>query len=185
MTELRIDQLQTPVGMMSLVTRLGSEQESLCALDFSDPDRMCAALTKRFGCVRFAAADDPGGTTSRLRAYFEGRLDAILDIAVDPGGTAFQRRVWKALRDVPCGETRSYKDIAHAIGSPNASRAVGTANARNPVGIVIPCHRVVQSGGSLGGYAGGQENKRWLLSHERALPRQQQQDAAQQQLLGG
>ncbi len=173
MTELRIDQLESPVGTITLV----AHGETLCALDFFgpagtrefDPAGMRERLATRFETPRFTEADDPARLTSRLRAYFAGRLDALDDIAVDPGGTPFQQQVWKALCDIPCGQTRSYRDVAEAIGNPNATRAVGTANSRNPIGIVIPCHRVVNADNKLGGYAGGLDNKRWLLTHEGAL----------------
>jgi methylated-DNA-[protein]-cysteine S-methyltransferase len=89
-------------------------------------------------------------------------------IAVDTGGTAFQQRVWKELRKIPAGRTVSYGCIAAAIGAPSAVRAVGAANGANPVGIVLPCHRVVGSNGQLTGYGGGLERKRWLLAHESA-----------------
>jgi methylated-DNA-[protein]-cysteine S-methyltransferase len=85
---------------------------------------------------------------------------------VRTGGTDFQRSVWKALRDIPAGETRSYGQLAAAIGIPKAVRAVGLANGANPVGVIVPCHRVIGSGGKLTGYAGGLERKRWLLAHE-------------------
>jgi methylated-DNA-[protein]-cysteine S-methyltransferase len=86
-----------------------------------------------------------------------------------PRGTTFQRRVWGALSAIPFGETRSYGEIAAAIGEPGASRAVGMANNRNPIAIVIPCHRVIGADGSLTGYGGGMDRKRWLLTHEGVL----------------
>jgi methylated-DNA-[protein]-cysteine S-methyltransferase len=88
---------------------------------------------------------------------------------VDLGGTAFQQRVWAALREIPAGRTVSYGEIAAAVGSPTAVRAVGAANGRNPVPIVVPCHRVIRADGNLCGYGGGIERKRWLLEHEAAL----------------
>lgn len=103
-----------------------------------------------------------------LRAYFQGEVGALDRIAVGASGTSFQQRVWAALRHIPPGETASYAEIAAAIGAPNASRAVGSANASNPIGIIVPCHRVVRSDGTIGGYAGGVERKRWLLAHERS-----------------
>lgn len=164
MSELHVDQLPSPVGDITLVVR----GEALCALDFFDPDGLRERLAERFGSCPLSEQRDPAGVTSRLQAYFDGQLDALDGIAVDPGGTPFQRRVWQALRAVPCGETRSYRDIARAVGRPGATRAVGGANHRNPIGIVIPCHRVVRADARLGGYAGGVERKRWLLVHEGA-----------------
>jgi methylated-DNA-[protein]-cysteine S-methyltransferase len=88
---------------------------------------------------------------------------------VDPRGTPFQLAVWKALRDIPAGETRSYADIARAIGRPSAVRALGAANGSNPIAIAVPCHRVIGSDGSLTGYSGGLRMKVWLLHHEGVL----------------
>ena len=102
----------------------------------------------------------------RLRRYFDGELDALDDIAVDPAGTPFQLRVWTALRDVRAGTTTSYSALARHIGTPNAVRAVGAANGANPIPIIIPCHRVIGADGRLVGYGGGLDRKRWLLAHE-------------------
>jgi len=101
----------------------------------------------------------------QLRAWFRGEIRSF-DIRLDLRGTAFQKRVWRALRAIPYGETRSYKDIARQIGSPNATRAVGGANGRNPVAIIVPCHRVIAADGSLGGFGGGLSVKRLLLDVE-------------------
>ena len=106
----------------------------------------------------------------QLHAYFEGTLTAF-DLPLDLRGTPFQRRVWQALLAIPFGATRSYADIARALGDPNAVRAVGTANGRNPIAIIVPCHRVIGSDGSLTGYGGGLWRKEWLLAHE-GHPRQ-------------
>jgi O-6-methylguanine DNA methyltransferase len=108
---------------------------------------------------------------TELREYFEGRRRSF-EVPAAAAGTAFQRRVWAALREIPCGETRTYGELAEAVGSPGGSRAVGQANRRNPVPIVIPCHRVLASGGGVGGYMGewhdgaGTELKRALLRLE-------------------
>ena len=104
--------------------------------------------------------------TLQLEEYFAGKRQAF-DLPLAPSGTEFQRRVWAALAEIPYGETRSYGQIATAIGRPGASRAVGMANGRNPVSIVVPCHRVVGASGSLTGYAGGPERKQFLLDLER------------------
>lgn len=103
---------------------------------------------------------------SVLQRYFEGAGANLGDIPVDPHGTAFQRRVWRELRNIPHGHVRSYGSIARALGSPQAMRAVGGANGANPVAIVIPCHRVVREGNDLGGYTGGLKFKRKLLELE-------------------
>lgn len=102
---------------------------------------------------------------SQLEAYFAGQLQAF-DLPLEPAGTVFQRAVWRALRDIPFGRTRSYGELAGHIGRAGASRAVGMANGRNPIAIIIPCHRVIGADGSLTGYGGGIERKRWLLAHE-------------------
>lgn len=102
---------------------------------------------------------------AQLREYFAGARRTF-DLPLAPHGTAFQRRVWAALRTIPYGETRTYGELAAAIDSPNASRAVGMANHRNPIPIIIPCHRVIGANGTLTGYAGGLEIKRRLLALE-------------------
>jgi methylated-DNA-[protein]-cysteine S-methyltransferase len=104
-----------------------------------------------------------------LRAYFDGVLDALDSLPVDLAGTPFQRKVWSALRTIPAGTTKSYAALAETVGITGGARPVGTANGRNPVAIVIPCHRVIGADGSLTGYAGGLARKRWLLRHEGAL----------------
>jgi methylated-DNA-[protein]-cysteine S-methyltransferase len=103
-----------------------------------------------------------------LEAYFGGDLHAIDAIAVRMAGTAFQREVWTALRTIPVGHTISYGALAAQIGRPRAVRAVGLANGANPIGIVVPCHRVIGADASLTGYGGGIDRKRWLLEHEGA-----------------
>ncbi len=102
-----------------------------------------------------------------ISSYFEGDVEAIDSINIDPPGTDFQRAVWQAIREVPVGATASYLEIARAVGKPSAYRAVGTATGRNPVGIAVPCHRIVRSDGGLGGYGGGLDRKQWFLDHER------------------
>ena len=110
------------------------------------------------------------GAAEQLGAYFAGELDAF-DLPLAPAGTPFQRRVWDALLTIPYGETATYAELAAAIGRPGAARAVGHANGRNPISIVIPCHRVVGSDGTLTGYAGGLDRKRALLDLEGATTR--------------
>jgi methylated-DNA-[protein]-cysteine S-methyltransferase len=156
--------IETSLGEMTLFA-CGA---ALCALEFSERRRhTLKALEKRFGLVTLRDSPDPAGAASALRAYEAGHLDALLGIRVETGGTEFQRRVWEALRAIPAGETLSYASLARTIGHPAAVRAVGDANARNPIAIVIPCHRVIGSDGELRGYAGGIERKRRLLEHER------------------
>ena len=104
----------------------------------------------------------------QLTEYFAGDRQEF-DLPLAFGGTAFQQRVWTALREIPYGETESYGELANRIGSPGASRAVGLANGRNPIGIIVPCHRVIGASGSLTGYGGGIERKRQLLDMEREV----------------
>jgi methylated-DNA-[protein]-cysteine S-methyltransferase len=113
--------------------------------------------------------DDAGlaPIVEQLQAYFAGELTDF-ELPMSARGTEFQRRVWEALCDIPYGETISYGELARWVGNPKASRAVGLANGRNPIAIVIPCHRVIGSDGSLTGYGGGLERKVWLLEHEAA-----------------
>ena len=102
---------------------------------------------------------------AQLNEYFTGKR-LVFELALDPQGTKFQKDVWTVLKEIPYGETRSYKQIAQAIGNPKACRAVGMANNKNPIWIIIPCHRVIGAGGSLIGYGGGLEMKERLLKHE-------------------
>ena len=114
--------------------------------------------------------EDPSGAVTALRAYFAGDLGALAPIPVRfDRGTEFQREVWAALQGIPVGETISYAELARRVDRPSAFRAVGSANGQNPIGIVVPCHRVIAADGSLGGYAGGLNRKRWLLEHEGAI----------------
>jgi methylated-DNA-[protein]-cysteine S-methyltransferase len=108
------------------------------------------------------------GAAGQLDEYFDGDRTAF-DLRLALHGTPFQRRVWAALRDIPYGQTISYGELADQIGQPSASRAVGLANGKNPIGIIVPCHRVVGADGSLTGYGGGIERKHYLLAHERRV----------------
>ncbi len=144
-------QLATPIGALSIV--------------FDAAGRLHAAGFHL--APRFANADAPEALRERLLAYFAGDFQSLAHIPLSLQGTTFQREVWSALRTIPPGETRSYRDIAQQIGKPKAMRAVGLANASNPINLMVPCHRVVGADGSLTGYAGGIERKRWLLEHER------------------
>ena len=103
-----------------------------------------------------------------LAEYFEGTRRSF-DVALDPDGTPFQRSAWQVLRTIPYGATMSYGEQAAALGDPNRARAVGAANGRNPISIIVPCHRVVASSGALTGFAGGLDTKQWLLAHEQRV----------------
>lgn len=159
------DGFDSPIGPVHLV----SDGQALCALELGAPEaRLLPLLRARFGpAVALREARDPLGLTARARAWFAGDLAAFDGTAVDGGGTPFQRRVWAALGGIPAGETTTYGALAGALGAPGAARAVGLACGRNPIAIVVPCHRVVGADGRLTGYAGGLDRKRWLLDHER------------------
>ncbi|MFI5962028.1 methylated-DNA--[protein]-cysteine S-methyltransferase [Streptomyces asoensis] len=119
----------------------------------------------------FGPRDDSlfGEAEEQLGAYFAGELTRFrLELRLD--GTPFQRSVWAGLRRIPYGETRTYGELAAELGAPNASRAVGLANGRNPIGIIVPCHRVIGAGGGLTGYGGGLDRKRRLLDLENGTP---------------
>ncbi|HSW50976.1 MAG TPA: methylated-DNA--[protein]-cysteine S-methyltransferase [Bryobacteraceae bacterium] len=119
------------------------------------------------GCLQGVSKDNPflDEAARQLEAYFAGSRK-VFDLPLDLRGTAFQRSVWRELLGIPFGQTRTYAEVARAIGSPRAVRAVGAANGANPVPIIVPCHRVVASGGGLGGYGGGVQLKRRLLELE-------------------
>src|SRR5262249_10246993 len=145
--------------------------DALCGIAFAGRmERLRPQLAARFG-RDFAVVDarDPAGAVARLAAYFAGELHALDTLAVDTGGTPFQAKVWAALRRIPVAATSTYRELARAVGHPEAVRAVGAANGANPVSLVVPCHRVIASDGTMCGYGGGIERKRWLLQHERAL----------------
>lgn len=167
--------LQTPVGRMSLT----ASAEAIVALHFGEE---VPAGSQVVGGIRDTGAcatphDDPEAgldaagrlllrAAEELGEYFAGRRRSFT-LPLAPRGTEFQQRVWEALRRIPCGETRTYGEIARAIGQPRACRAVGMANNRNPIAILIPCHRVIGSDGSLTGYAAGIGIKQRLLELER------------------
>ena len=156
MSDTRHTIVETPVGAVTIVGGAAGIQGVF--YDEHDP----APVRERFGDRDDAALHD---AATQLREYFAGDRTAF-DLALDPVGTPFQLRVWDALREIPYGETRTYGWIAAAIGQPTAVRAVGLANSRNPLSIVVPCHRVVGSTGRLTGYAGGLACKRSLLDLE-------------------
>jgi methylated-DNA-[protein]-cysteine S-methyltransferase len=150
--------VHSPVGPLTLTARDGS----LSGLHMQD---------QRHAPARSPESQRDDGAfeeiVEQLHAYFAGQLTQFdLPLAMD--GTPFQRRVWAALREIPYGQTISYGELAHSVGSPGAARAVGLANGRNPVGIIVPCHRVIGADGSMTGYGGGLQRKVWLLEHEAA-----------------
>jgi methylated-DNA-[protein]-cysteine S-methyltransferase len=164
---LLVDRIETPIGELAIVA---DEAGRLRAVDWAEHDaNMQRSLRLHYGEHGFSLtpASNPAGLTATIRSYFAGNLSVIDDLPVATGGTEFQRIVWRALRQIPCGDTISYAELARRIGRPAAMRAVGLANGANPISVVVPCHRVIGSDGSLTGYGGGIERKRWLLAHER------------------
>lgn len=164
---LLVDCIETPIGELAIVA---DEAGRLRAVDWTEhDDNMQRSLRLHYGehGVSLTPARNPAGLSAAMRAYFAGNLKAIDDLPVATGGTEFQRQVWRALRQIPCGETVSYGELARRIGRPAAVRAVGCASESNPISVVVQGHRVIGSDGSLTGYGGGIERKRWLLAHER------------------
>jgi len=160
MTPIAVAEVESPVGRVTAAVRDGA----LCAMAVGDH---WPRLARRLAPAALVPAADPAGVVTAIRRYFAGEVDALDAIAVAPDGTGFQRAVWAALRRIPAGETRSYREVACAIGMPAAVRAVGAANGANPIWLAVPCHRVIGADGSLTGYGGGLPLKRWLLDHER------------------
>jgi methylated-DNA-[protein]-cysteine S-methyltransferase len=162
---IEVTETKSPLGRI----RVASVDGELIGLGFDQGwDRVAVKLAKDFDDELKSVAHDSSGTVTALGAYFDGELEALERISVRPRGTEFQRAVWKALREIPVGETWSYATLADRVGAPGAVRAAGTANGANPACLVIPCHRVIRSDGAIGGYGGGVHRKEWLLDHERS-----------------
>jgi methylated-DNA-[protein]-cysteine S-methyltransferase len=157
--------LPTPVGTALVVS---DPRGRLRAFDWEDYEpRLRRLLRRHYGeGVELRDGPAPAAIAEALAAYFAGNLSALDRLETATGGTGFQREVWAALRAIPPGRTVSYGELAARLGRPKAVRAVGLANGANPVGLVVPCHRVVGARGELTGYAGGLDRKRWLLQHE-------------------
>ena len=181
----------TPIGpLLSVASPAG-----LCVLEFDGARRardLGPALAARFpdlGGAPDSLVESParGGPLAPVRAffrsYFSGHVTAGRDLDLDLRGTPFEQKVWQALLDIPFGETRAYGQLATGLGSKDLARAVGLANSRNPVAVIVPCHRVIGATGSLTGFAGGMARKRWLLDHERGVACEARGDARQLDLL--
>jgi methylated-DNA-[protein]-cysteine S-methyltransferase len=157
MNEIFGARFESPIGTL----RIRADSRGVISIDFTeDADRGTRALVPPAGPAHLAEC------LRQLGEYFEGRRTAF-DVPLSLKGTPFQRRVWAALLDIPFGRTSTYGRIAASLGRPQAGRAVGGANHRNPVSIIVPCHRVVGNDGRLVGYGGGLWRKEWLLAHER------------------
>jgi methylated-DNA-[protein]-cysteine S-methyltransferase len=150
----------SPVGELLLAASAGA----LVGVYF-EPHRWGPSASEVAGWRRDDADGVLAAARTQLAAYFAGELTAF-DLPLAPRGTDFQQRVWGALRAIPYGATTSYGELARRLGDPHATRAVGAANGRNPLSIVVPCHRVIGADGALTGFGGGIERKRWLLAHE-------------------
>jgi methylated-DNA-[protein]-cysteine S-methyltransferase len=160
-----MERIETRTGVMLVVS---DADERLRALGWSDvEERLQRQLAARYGSgLQLRSGPTSALIRDALHGYLEGKLDAIDAIPVETGGTAFQCAVWSELRSIPAGTTLSYSELASRIGRPKAVRAVGHANGANPICVVVPCHRLIGSNGSLTGYGGGLPRKRWLLNHE-------------------
>ena len=158
-----IESVDSPIGKLWIA----ATRKGVCAISFQAPKRKRAENTA--GPEARRILKDAAATLSR---YFHNGADGFGEVPVDPEGTDFQLRVWNALRKIPRGQTRSYGEIAKAVGRPKAVRAVGAANGSNPVAIVVPCHRVIGANGTMTGYGGGLEKKEWLLKHEGVTERE-------------
>lgn len=164
-----IERIDTPIGETFIVTDAAG---ALRSIDWSDhAGRLHRRLEKQSGPgLELREAGMPSNARRALDAYFAGELAALDAVRTEATGTDFQRDVWRALRDIPLGETSSYGELARRIGRPKAVRAVGMANGANPIPIVVPCHRVIGADASLTGFGGGLDRKRWLLAHEGVDP---------------
>jgi methylated-DNA-[protein]-cysteine S-methyltransferase len=155
--------MDSPVGELLLV----ANGRALIGISFAQHRH---ALVREASWVRDDGSNGIlADTRAQLEAYFAGDLTSF-DLPLAPTGSPFEQRVWATLRTIPYGTTMSYGELARRIGKPKAARAVGSANGRNPISIVVPCHRVIGANGSLVGFGGGMERKQWLLVHEGAIP---------------
>jgi O-6-methylguanine DNA methyltransferase len=159
--------LDTPHGRMIAV----ATNKGLCALEFEKPDRntlLMKRLTKWFSGYEFTGEGNrfTKKAATWLKYYFSGRFDELEPPDLDLRGTEFELRVWSVLRQIPLGQTITYGELARSLGVPGGARAVGNANRRNPVSLIVPCHRVIGQNKSLVGYGGGLEVKKKLISHE-------------------
>src|SRR5262249_37733837 len=156
----------TPIGELLIIA---DHEGKLRTIDWTDHEaRMRLLLDRYYGKDGYTLepARDPGGLTRAMRSYFKGDIGVIDKLTVATDGTPFQQRVWRQLRKIGSGRTISYAELARRIGRPRAVRAAGLANGQNPISIVVPCHRVIGSNGTLTGYGGGLPRKKWLLEHE-------------------
>ncbi len=163
MNTIALSTVDSPIGKLTVAAR----GPRVCLVHFGPVNKYVrSALATWYPDVPVEPGDDPAGAVSVLKRYFGGDLASLDEVDVELHGTPFQQRVWNALRTVAAGTTTSYTQLADRVGAPTAVRAVGAANGANPVAVVLPCHRIIGSNGSLTGYGGGLDRKRWLLNHE-------------------
>jgi len=163
---LTLDRFATPIGTALVAV---DEAGVLRAFNWTDYEpQMRAWIARRYPAAPLVAGPAPKALRGAFEAYFAGETDALSAVRWVGAGTAFQQGVWRALCEIPPGETWSYAQLAARVGRPAAVRAVGLANGANPVALVAPCHRVIGANGTLTGYGGGLGRKQWLLAHEGA-----------------
>ena len=158
--------IDSPVGKLLL----GARAAGLTAVYFEPHAPDVSAEWRPADASSVSASATLDAACAQLAAYFTSALTTF-DLPLCPTGTVFQRHVWDTLRRIPFGESTTYGELARRIGAPHAARAVGAANGRNPLPIIVPCHRVIGADGALTGFGGGLERKHWLLEHERAVLR--------------
>ncbi len=163
MTTIHLSSFNSPLGLL----HLAHVDDCLYALNFEEfYDSFISHLQTRYAEAELVEAPINPRIQQILQRYFAGDLHALNALAVNASGTFFQQQVWQGLRQIPAGNTYSYQQLAQYVGNMKAQRAVGTANGRNPIPLVIPCHRVINSNGKLGGFGGKLWRKEWLLTHE-------------------
>lgn len=157
--------LKTPVGALSLISR----EHILIAAGFTSQDELLSSISKQDKQLESKKVSQIPIISDLITDYFDGDLRALDGIKVDQEGEKFSQSAWRVMRKIPPGKTLTYADLAKRAGSKDAVRAAGSACARNLIALVVPCHRIVKTGGALGNYAYGLKYKQWLLSHEGAL----------------
>jgi methylated-DNA-[protein]-cysteine S-methyltransferase len=163
MDRVELGVMASPIGPLTIAAHSGR----VCLVHFGSPSAgIRRSLAAWYPDQSIEEHANPAGAATILERYFAGDLKSLDQIEVELFGTPFQTRVWRTLRTVVAGTTASYAELARKVGSASAVRAVGAANGANPVAVVLPCHRIIGSNGSLTGYGGGLERKRWLLDHE-------------------
>ncbi|HEX2592169.1 MAG TPA: methylated-DNA--[protein]-cysteine S-methyltransferase [Rhizomicrobium sp.] len=163
-TEFFIDELATPLGPLQIISDV---KGAIRLVGWHEGEaRYHGTLRRWHGDIVLTKKKNAFGHTKAMRDYFAGDIGILDTLPVASEGTDFQKKVWQTLRKIPGGQTWSYGQMAQHLGQPSATRAVGLANGSNPIGIVVPCHRVIGANGTLTGYGGGLPRKKWLLAHE-------------------